>query len=335
MMNKKVSIVVPIYNGESYIDNCIKNIKAQTYSNLEIILVDDGSTDSSGKKCDEYASQDDRIIVIHQPNGGLSAARNAGMKKATGDYVYFYDVDDDIIPTLVEDNVKLAVLNDADVVMFGFWYHDVDTGARIDNVLGRGFVGNADQFFDDYLLLAIEHEVFNAPWNKLYKRSFLVDKALHFWPKYPIYEDIVFASIMLQHADKIVVNDNLYYVYYVRSSGSLITKYVDGYFDSVTFFYDNAMDYCRMHENNKKQIAGFSKLYVKLVTTNLKQISCNNELEYKEKIKRIRNICKNDRFRKALRIAKLEPRRQFVRFFALTNNAWAVYRMYRFLGRVK
>ena len=146
-MNKKVSIVVPIYNGAKYIDNCIKNLKAQTYDNLEIIFVDDGSTDDSGEKCDECAKGDERFRVLRLPNGGPSSARNAGIEASTGDYIFFYDVDDDIIPSLVEDNLKMAVENDADVLMFGFWYHNVDTGERKDNILGRSFVGDGEQFF--------------------------------------------------------------------------------------------------------------------------------------------------------------------------------------------
>lgn len=332
MAESKVSIIVPIYNGENYIDNCAKNLKAQEYDNLEFILIDDGSTDDTSKKCDELARKDDRFIVIHKENGGLSSARNAGIEAASGEYVYFYDVDDDIASGLVKDNVELASQNNADVVMFGFWYQNADTGKRKDNILGRGFVGSAREFFDDYLILSVDHEVFNAPWNKLYKRSFLDDNGLRFLTEYPIYEDIIFTSRMLQKAQRIVVNDKMYYTYYVRSQGSLITKYVDGYFDSVTFFYDKAMEYCGLFENNKKQISRLSTLYVRLVTTNLKQISCNEDLDYDTRIKLIRNIIHNDRFRRALKLAKLEARKYFVKFFALTGNAYAVYRMYRFLG---
>lgn len=333
LIGSKVSIIVPIYNGENYIDNCVNNLKKQTYGNLEFVLVDDGSTDKTPLKCDELAKGDSRFKVIHKANGGLSTARNAGIKASSGDYVYFYDVDDDIIPSLVEDNVRLAEEHNADVVMFGFWYHNLDTGEHKDNILGRGFVGNGEEFFDNYLQLAVDHEVFNAPWNKIYRRSFLDDNNLEFLPEYPIYEDIIFSVRMLKKAEKIVVNDNMYYVYYIRSAGSLITKYVDGYFDSVTYFYDNALDYCRLHADNSKQISKLSTLYVRLVTNNLKQISNNENLERATRIRLIRNICHNEKFRSALKLARLEPRKIFVKAFALTGNAYAVYRMYRFLSR--
>ncbi len=236
MMNPKVSIVVPIYNGEKYIDNCIKNLLSQTYKNFEAILVDDGSTDMTSQMCDDYAKKDGRIKVIHQKNGGLSAARNAGTRKATGEYIVYYDVDDDITSTLLEDNVIKAIQNDADVVMYNFWYYNVDSGEKKDNLIGESFVGDGKEFFYNYLIRALKHEVFNAPWNKLYKLSFLRDNKLEFFEEYPIYEDIIFGTKMIQHADKIVVNDNMYYVYYVRSSGNLLTKYVDGYFASVSQF---------------------------------------------------------------------------------------------------
>ena len=98
-MNSKVSIVVPIYNTEKYLKKCLDSIINQTYENLEIILVDDGSTDNSGKIIDDYAKKDSRIKAIHQKNAGQSTARNNGIKKATGKYISFIDGDDEIKPT--------------------------------------------------------------------------------------------------------------------------------------------------------------------------------------------------------------------------------------------
>ena len=93
-MSGKVSIIVPVYNVEKYLPKCIESILNQTYTNLEVILIDDGSTDSSGKICDEYARRDGRIKVIHKENGGNSSARNAGLDCCTGDFLAFVDSDD-------------------------------------------------------------------------------------------------------------------------------------------------------------------------------------------------------------------------------------------------
>ena len=108
-MNSLISVIVPVYNVEDYLDRCIESIINQTYKNLEIILVDDGSTDSSGKKCDEYALRDGRIKVFHKENGGVSSARNMGLDIATGDYIGFVDSDD-----LLEHNMYEMLLNNAE-----------------------------------------------------------------------------------------------------------------------------------------------------------------------------------------------------------------------------
>ena len=118
-MSDKVSIIVPVYNVEKYLDECVKSILAQTYSNIEIVLVDDGSKDTSGSMCDEYKKHDDRIVVVHKENGGLSSARNAGMENASGDYYIFVDSDDTISPDMVEEMVKKA--KDKRFLFFSFF----------------------------------------------------------------------------------------------------------------------------------------------------------------------------------------------------------------------
>ena len=121
-MNYKVSIIVPVYNVEKYIHKCIVSILSQTYKNLEIILVDDGSPDNCGKICDEYASNDNRIIVIHQKNGGLSAARNAGLNISTGNFIVFVDSDDYLENSAIEDCIHYIKINSCDILIFN-WYN--------------------------------------------------------------------------------------------------------------------------------------------------------------------------------------------------------------------
>jgi len=115
-MSDKVSIIVPVYNVEKYLDECVKSILAQTYTDIEIVLVDDGSKDTSGAMCDEYKKQDERIVVVHKENGGLSSARNAGMENASGSYFIFVDSDDTISSNMVEEMVKKAKEHDAKIV---------------------------------------------------------------------------------------------------------------------------------------------------------------------------------------------------------------------------
>lgn len=120
-MSDLISVIVPIYNVESYLDECLESIVNQTYSNLEIILVDDGSTDSCPQMCDEWAKKDTRIKVIHKVNGGLSSARNAGLDVCTGDYINFIDSDDYIEKEAYEILLKDMKENNVDMVMFSFF----------------------------------------------------------------------------------------------------------------------------------------------------------------------------------------------------------------------
>lgn len=119
MTDKVVSVIVPVYNVEKYLDRCIESVKQQTYSNLQIILVDDGAKDKSGAMCDIWKEKDSRITAIHQKNGGLSNARNTGIKRATGEYLVFVDSDDIIAPNMIEQLVELLEKEDADISICG------------------------------------------------------------------------------------------------------------------------------------------------------------------------------------------------------------------------
>ena len=117
---EKVSVILPIYNVEKYLKNCIESLTNQTYENLEIILVDDGSTDNSGKICDEIAKSDERVMVIHKQNGGLAAARNTGYLETTGKYLMYVDSDDIVKKDVVENCVEAIEKENSDVVIFGY-----------------------------------------------------------------------------------------------------------------------------------------------------------------------------------------------------------------------
>ena len=121
-MEKKVSVIIPVYNVEKYLKECIQSVLRQTYKNLEIILVDDGSKDNSGNICDEYAKRDERIKVIHKKNGGLSDARNAGIDICTGEYIAFLDSDDFIEEDMYEFLVKNLEKAKADISICQVYY---------------------------------------------------------------------------------------------------------------------------------------------------------------------------------------------------------------------
>lgn len=181
-----VSVILPVYNVEKYIREALDSVINQTYKNLEIILVDDGSPDSSGDICDEYAAKDDRIRVIHKENGGVSSARNAGIEMAAGDWIYFMDPDDWIEPDTLEAAVGMAAENGCDMCMF-----DVEKVSRTRKTL-RTFQCDGTVFrdpADEKVFLAFAC-VIGAVWNIVTKADFI--KKLRFDESFSIREDDIF-----------------------------------------------------------------------------------------------------------------------------------------------
>lgn len=307
-----VSVVVPIYNGEKYIQRCVSCLQAQTYSNYEVIFINDGSKDNSGKILDEIAKKDSRIRVIHKENSGVCAARNDGIMLSSGAYVYFYDVDDEITPNLLEENVTLAIKNNADVVMFGFWYKLIEQNKEIINEPKHLFVGDGEDFFRQELIAVLKSEILNAPWNKLFRVNFLRDSGLLFDERYPIYEDIMFNVSLLKVAKNIVISPNAYYKYCVMTSGTAITRFFEVYFEAVTQFYYYSMDYCKQFENHMLQEEEFTKVYITYVYTHLKQISTQENLSRHRKKELIESICDSTVFIEALEKVTFTGKKRYI-----------------------
>lgn len=171
-MDSLISVIVPIYNVEKYLDRCVDSIINQTYKNLEIVLVDDGSLDNCPKMCDDYAEKDSRIKVVHKENGGLSDARNAGMKVATGEYVSFIDSDDYVSLDFYETLLDTIVDNNSDIVECGVvkFYEDNSFDKYSDDLK----VTNYDTL-DGLEGLINENPFKQHVWNKLYKSSIALD----------------------------------------------------------------------------------------------------------------------------------------------------------------
>lgn len=215
--NIKVSIVIPVYNVEKYLDKCIKSVLKQTHENLEIIMVDDGSTDNSGKIADSYLDKDSRIKVIHKKNEKVSVARNTGIDAATGEYVCFADADDYLLPDYVEYLLKLAVENDADVAltkdMFTTFHPNQVDGDQIQ-------IKTPEQATIDIL-------TYNLPigvYCKIFKREFL-GKEIRFVPHIYIGEGFNFNTMAFQRANKVVEGNRRVYFYRRDNPTSATTKF--------------------------------------------------------------------------------------------------------------
>lgn len=205
-MSDLVSIIVPVYNVKDYVKKCLEALIDQSYKNTEIIVVDDGATDGSGKICDEMAKEDKRIKVYHKENGGLSSARNFGIKKAKGEYICLVDSDDSVEEDFVKDMIEAALNKKADVVVCGY---NNDVPAEIEMTGEEAAVR----------LLTKQDNMEIVAWNKMYKRELFNDIK---YPEGKNYEDTLTTYKLLSVAKKVVYVLESLYIYAEREES--ITK---------------------------------------------------------------------------------------------------------------
>ena len=210
-----ISVLVPAYNAEAFLEQCLESIVAQTYRHLEIIVVDDGSTDSSGAISDRWAERDDRIRVIHQPNGGHSAARNTALEAMTGELVMMVDSDDVIHPEFTATLLGLIQEHDADIAVTGytaFFGSEPDFSRRRD--------GSPRLYDQQQAMLAVfyQHGLTHSPWGRLFKAT-LFD-GIRF-PLGIIYEDLAIIYPLLRKCHRVVAIDDVLYGYRQHVSNSM------------------------------------------------------------------------------------------------------------------
>lgn len=235
-----VSIIIPIYNVEKYLDRCIKSIRDSNLSSIEIILVDDGSPDSCPALCDEYARQESRIKVVHKKNEGLGYARNSGLEVATGEYVAFIDSDDYVDVNMFADLYQTARNTDADAVFCGF-----NIEVRSNNWTKSTEVTELTIFkgeaVNDFMLDMVacnprekqERKYYMSVWHAIYKREIIEQNKIRFHSERDILsEDIPFQIDFLKHAETIAYIPENYY-YYCNNGTSLTSKYKKTWFENI------------------------------------------------------------------------------------------------------
>lgn len=194
MKKPLVSIIVSIYNVSPYLPNCLKSLQEQDYSNLELLLIDDGSTDDSGLISDHYATQNSQIQVFHKSNGGLSDARNYGLQKANGEYVIFFDGDDYAAANFVSSLVTVAQQYNHDITCCGYYVEELDAAETLIERVEVPFIqGHYDQ--SHFSEIPINNGIIGTlsyAWNKLYRRQFLLQNQLLFQAGLSLIEDIQF-----------------------------------------------------------------------------------------------------------------------------------------------
>ena len=225
-MNKLVSVIVPIYKVENYLKQCVDSLICQKYSNLEVILVDDGSPDGCGKICDEYKEKDSRIIVIHKENGGISSARNAGLEIAKGEYIVFIDSDDYVSDSFIYEMVEeMEKSVETDLIITSYYNVYSNDGATEDRIEKSEVLEDSTKYYTGKEIInnrfGKQRIPFVLAWNKLYKRK-LFNKVCY--KEGAVREDeIIFRSIMEQCERVAFINKPL--IFHRIRSGSIMTSY--------------------------------------------------------------------------------------------------------------
>ena len=313
-MQPKISVIIPVYNVEKYLSECLESILNQTFQDFEIICVDDGSTDRSLDILQEYKRKDDRFVILQQRHAGAGAARNHGIKLAEGKYIQFLDSDDYFEPTLFEEMYNHAEKFDSDLTVCSS--RKVDDEGNITETGSPNFPINIDKvpmeqvfsrqdFKDEIFCLLIP-----VVWNKLIRKSFLEENHLEF-PQLSIYEDIAFMHSVVACANKIVAFNKELINYRFNRPGSLVS--------TRSYHTIDAVKSCMC----LKQFLEFRGLYSELKTAYKKavinhiraEISYCNEDEYKKFLTDFKNLLPNDwtKYQSALRKDYITP--EYLRHF--------------------
>ncbi len=250
-MKKLVSIVVPIYNAEKYITNCIEALQKQIYTSLEIILVDDGSTDRSLEICNRFAAKDQRIKVVHKDNGGVSSARNAGIEIASGEYLMFADSDDMAGELWVKRMVELAVQWHVNYVICGYRtaknYAVAGQTAADRNDFERVWAFTRNEFYNVLGHMMVFRETMFCPWNKLFFLDIVKKERIRFPEDMEYGEDFLFNLQYLEFCNGVIETKEKLYVYILQNPSSLEAKYKPDLYENQMKLYEAAKSFMIGH----------------------------------------------------------------------------------------
>jgi len=322
----KISVVVPVYNVEAYVEKCVDSVLAQTNRDFELILVDDGSTDGSGAICDRLAEKDSRIRVIHQENAGLGGARNTGIAQARGEWISFVDSDDWLEPDILEKAWQAAEKTEADIALFAF--RSVDEQGNTLKVFREEVPKN------QALIMEGHKEIYlTAPcaWNKLY-RAELFRKTEIRYPSRVWYEDIRTTLKLFSAAGKAVFLDDIGYNYLMREGS--ITKninadrnaeIIDAFEDILSYFRGNGR-----FEEYRDELCYLTVFHVYLTASvRVLRIDRKHPLlpQFREYTAREFPRWKENKY-----LARLGKKREFLLFLLEKKQYWLIDLLFRIKG---
>ena len=291
MENIVVSVIVPIYNVKGFINRGINQLLKQSYQDFEIILVDDGSTDGSLEECKLWEQKESRVIVLHQQNQGAGSARNLGIEHSKGSYIYFFDIDDEISPRLLEYNVQMMETYSADMIVFG--YKSIDTIYKSEVIIDFPQIQvNSNEQLRDIYVDEFVLKVNGFPWNKFYRKAFLDKYNLRF-ENQRIQQDEVFNLLCYKHVEKMFISSEVLYDYYVYQKGNTRSRYIPDRFDiykSVRQHFENLKGFWNLNDHRLDDYLNkrFYDSVMSCMLFNLTHLNCPlSRKQKKEEMERI------------------------------------------------
>lgn len=268
-----VSVVIPVYNVESYLVQCVQSVLTQTYSNYEVILIDDGSTDGSGKMCDDFAKSDHRVHTFHKTNGGLSDARNFGVNKARGEYVIFVDSDDYVSDEYIDYLVQTRALFEADIAVTKLAGHKGD-----DYFFGKNANKKECLSAEEALIKMMYRVDFNVnAMGKIYRKDLL---HAHPYPVGVLYEDLATTYKIIADCERIAYGDRMVYCYRIRKGSithqSISEKHLYGIQIAI-----EELKYMEQHFPNAVEAAKYSVVHMIMgLVDNVFDVPQNNHTDF-------------------------------------------------------
>lgn len=312
----KVSVVIPVYNVEKYLDRCIDSVVNQTYRNIEIILVDDGSPDGCPKKCDEWSEKDSRIKVIHKENQGLGMARNTGIDNATGEYIFFFDSDDFVETTLVEKCLFAIRTTASDAAVFGRYDYFEDGTKKEKAISAEKLIYKGDCVKNELLAGMFTYDLgFGvSAWGKMYRTSTIKNNNLRFKSESEIIsEDSFFMLEFFSNAKQVVIVPECLY-YYFKRIDSLSRKFNRERQKKNNIFLIKSLDYIKEKGLSEKVETHLKVRYHSFTVSALKQIY-GSDISKKEKKTELKKIYCDPVLRNTLERKVLKKESLFLQFF--------------------
>lgn len=306
-MDNLVSVIIPVYNVEKYLRCCVDSVIGQTYRNLEIILIDDGSTDHSGEICDQYSKGDERITVYHKENEGLGLSRNFGIRHSHGDYLIFVDSDDYIAPRMIGDLLRICVRQRADLCIAGYdrvsdngkilyreqYGNEIFEGTQIENKLLPRMIGE---------LPGQKDGIYSMVWGRLYSADSIRANGVFFRSERKIQaEDLAFHLEYLPYIRRAVVISSCYYRYR-RNPASLTLKYKRNRFQQTIEFYFYVLSRIRLLKSGDEVLTRANGMLLSYVLSCFRQeLPEYSGQSYGQCYQRIRKNIGDDALQKVLR----------------------------------